>query len=69
MHGNRIRAEVANLEIEDLVDDVVVDAGQRCLLENQLAVDDQREQVADVEQEVQILELVGVGGGGDAGTA
>ena len=65
MQRNGIRAEVADLEVEDLVDDVVVDARQRRLFENQLAVDDQREQMADVEQEVEILLLVGVGGGGD----
>ena len=65
MHGNGIRAEVANLKIEDLVHDVAVDAGQLRLLENQLPVDDQRKQVPDVEQEVQILELVGIRRGRD----
>ncbi len=65
MQRNGIRAEIADLEVEDLVDDVVVDPGQRGLLEDELSVDDEREQVPDVEQEVQILLLVRVRGGSD----
>jgi len=62
---NSIRTEVTDLEVEDLVDDVAVDVRQRRLFENQLAVDDQREQMAHIEQEVQILLLVGIGRRGD----
>src|SRR5882757_6881924 len=62
---NGIRAEVADLEVEDLVNDVVVNPGQRGLLEDELPVDDEREQVPDVEQEVQILLLTRVRGSSD----
>ncbi len=69
MQGNGIPAEVTDLEVEDLVDNV--DPGARIeprqfgLLEDQLAVHDQREQVPDIEHEVQILLLLRVRGGGE----
>ncbi len=55
---DRVGREVADEDVEDLVERVVGEAAQRRLLEDQAAVDDQGEELAEGEQEVEVLDLV-----------
>lgn len=57
----RVAGEVAHEDVEDLVDGVGVDclgAVEGCILEDQLGVDDEGEELADGEQEIDILGLL-----------
>ena len=53
--------EVAHHEVEDLVQEVLVHVGDLRVLQDQLAVDDTGEQLAQDEQEVDVLLLLGIG--------
>ena len=66
MQLDGVRGEVADEDGEELVEHVLVETGQRGLLQDQLAVHDQREELADGEQEVEVAALLLVGrDGGD----
>jgi hypothetical protein len=58
--GDGITGEIADLDVEDLVHQVTIQSDQTGLLENQLTVDDEREQVPDDEGEVQVSLLFGI---------
>ncbi len=64
MQLDGVRGEVSYEDGEQLVQHVLVQARQLRLLQDQLAVDDEREELADGEQEVQVAALLLVGGGG-----
>ena len=55
-------AEKSHLEreVENLVHQVVVDSGERRLLEDQLAVHDEREQMPHDKHEIQVAHLIGI---------
>jgi hypothetical protein len=60
VQGDGITGEIADLEVEDLVRQVAMQSDQTGLLENQLTVDDEREQVPDDEGEVRVSLLFGI---------
>ena len=53
-----VAREVAHQHVEDRVDRVGVEVGQRSLLEDQLSVDDEREELAQGEQEAELALLL-----------
>ena len=58
VQGDGVAREVAHQHVEDGVDRVGVEVGQRRLLEDQLSVDDEREELAQGEQEAELALLL-----------
>src|SRR4029079_10810289 len=59
-----VRGEVAYEDGEQLVEHVLVEACQGCLFQDQLPVDDEREQLPDGEEQVEVPALLLVRRGG-----
>ncbi len=53
-----VAREVTHHHVEDLVQQVVIDGVDFGVLDDQLAVHDQREQLAEVEQEIDVFGLL-----------
>ena len=58
MEGDRVGREVADDDVEDLVDGVLGEPAQARLFEDQFAVDDEGEELAEDEHEVEVLDLI-----------